>query len=184
MSAHPHSWLLVADNLHAQAIALRERVDTGFLTYQKGDGSVLGRWPLTNRATFLLAGFALENAIKGFLVYENPSWVADGKLARKLRSHKLVHLALMSSLAPWPKKSMAILEQFERGLDSWARYPCALSASSTEAEQNLSEYLWSQYLALAAAYGRDLCRLLERGWNGPHGITGEFSFQGEFLSAT
>jgi hypothetical protein len=41
-------------------------------------------WDETNKATFLLCAFALENAIKAFLVYEHPDWVSDGHIHAEL----------------------------------------------------------------------------------------------------
>lgn len=130
-AAHPHSWLLVADNLYDQAKALYERFPNGSTTRREGDGTVVGRWPSSNRSTFLLAGFSLENAIKAFLVYEHPQWVSNGVLARPLRSHDLVALSNQSSLIPWKTRGPAVLARFANGLESWARYPCALTASET-----------------------------------------------------
>ena len=182
-AAHPHSWMLVADNLYEQSVALYHRFPSGKTTQTDGNGSILGEWPSSSRSTFLLAGFALENAIKAFLVYEHPQWVSNGVLARSLRSHALVALAQESSLIPWQKRGPAILSRFEQGLESWARYPCALSATETEAEQNLPPALWAGYLGLMRAYGKALMALLQQGWAGPHGASGRFEFQGSYLGA-
>lgn len=182
-AAHPHSWLLVADNLYEQAKSLHSRFPEGSMTARNRDGTVVGNWPSSNRATFLLAGFSLENAIKAFLVYEHPDWVSNGVLARPLRSHALVALSAKSSLIPWKAKGPAILARFEEGLESWARYPCALLAAETDSEQNLPPELWASYLKLSKAYGRELMKLLRVGWKGPHGIDGYFTFQGTYLGA-
>ena len=80
----------------------------------------------------------------------------------------------------FPRRSPA---QLERGLESWARYPCALSVTDTEAEQNLPPALWENYLRLMRAYGKTLMALLQQGWNGPHGVSGRFEFQGSYLGA-
>ena len=182
-AAHPHSWMLVADNLYEQSIALYRQFPSGTTTQTDGTGTVLGQWPSSSRSTFLLAGFALENAIKAFLVYEHPQWVSNAVLARPLRSHKLVMLSQKSSLIPWQKRAPSILSRFEQGLESWARYPCALDATETQYEQNLPSALWASYLRLMSAYGKALMALLEQGWHGPHGVSGYFQFQGSYLGA-
>ncbi|HTD73777.1 MAG TPA: hypothetical protein VK652_09630 [Steroidobacteraceae bacterium] len=182
-ASHPHSWMLVADNLYEQSISLYRHFPAGKTTQMDGSGIILGEWPSSSRSTFLLAGFALENAIKAFLVYENPHWVSNGALARPLRSHKLVALSQQSTLIPWQKRGPAILSRFEHGLESWARYPCALSATETEAEQNLPPALWASYLELMRAYGKALMALLKSGWIGPHGVSGHFEFHGSYLGA-
>lgn len=127
-AAHPHRWLLVPDDLYEQSIALYHRFSSGKTTYRESSGTVLGEWPSTSRATFLLAGFALEKAIKSFLVYGHPAWVSNGVLARSLRSHELVVLSKKSSNIPWQRRRLGVLARFEDGLQTWARYPCALHA--------------------------------------------------------
>lgn len=175
--------MLVADNLFEQSVALHDRLPLGKTVQKDGTGAIVGEWPSSSRSTFLLAGFALENAIKAFLVYEHPEWVSNGVLARPLRSHALVDLSSKSSLIPWQKRGPIILSRFERGLESWARYPCALNASETESERNLPPALWTGYLSLMSAYGKALLALLQRGWDGPHGVGGRFEFQGSYLGA-
>lgn len=175
--------MLVADNLYDQSIALYHRFPTGRAAQWDGNGILLGEWPSSSRSTFLLAGFALENAIKAFLVYEHPQWISNGVLARPLRSHKLVALSKKSSIIPWQKRGPSILSRFERGLESWARYPCALNASDMELEQNLSSALWAGYLGLMRAYGKALMTLLQQDWDGPHGVSGRFEFRGSYLGA-
>jgi hypothetical protein len=53
--------------LHDQAVELYARRDQGFLT-RKGIGDTQIQWSATNKATFLLCAFALENAVKASLV--------------------------------------------------------------------------------------------------------------------
>lgn len=183
MSAHPHSWFLVADNLYQQAVELHTRVSAGYMTQFNGVGEKLECWPSVNRSIFLLAGFALENAVKAFLVYENPEWVSNGRLVRTIRSHSLVDLASKSKIIPWPVRGVPILTEFERGLESWARYPCALSANETETEQVLTESLWNRYTKLMRSYGLRMKDLLGKGWAGPHGINGHFKIEGDYLGA-
>ena len=184
LRAHPHRWLLVADNLHEQAIHLYSRHEHGDLMVLGENREVVSRISLSNRATFLLCGFALENVLKGFLIFEHPEWVSNGILSRQLRTHSLTSLASASILAPRRVRARPVLWEFERGLESWARYPSALTESESEPEQPLNPQLWQRYRVLAKAYGRDLMGLLRRGWKGPHGVDGYFEFRGSYLGAT
>jgi hypothetical protein len=184
LRAHPHSWLLVADNLHEQAILLYSRREHGDMLVLGKNREVVTRISLSNRATFLLCGFALENVLKGFLIFEHPEWVSNGTLSRQLRTHSLTSLASASTLAPRRLRAGPVLREFERGLESWARYPSALTESESEPEQPLTPLLWQSYRVLAKAYGRDLMVLLRRGWKGPHGVDGYFDFQGSYLGDT
>ena len=98
--ANPHAWMLAADDLHEQAVDLYKRVGQSQLTQVDHEDKVLFTRDSINRSTFLLGGFALENAIKAFLVYENPGWISNGTIARPLRSHKLMALKEKSKTIP------------------------------------------------------------------------------------
>lgn len=179
--ADPHSWLLVANNLYEQAIRLRNGGSQGVISLRNPDGEILADWPVENRAIFLLSGFALENMLKAFLVYQNPVYVANGRLAEELRTHNLVKLSEQVEDIPWPARGKPIIQAFQRGLTSWARYPCALYAKDSEWEQILTERLWRQYRLMMRAYGARIMKLLERGWSGPHGSGGVWSFDSAFF---
>jgi hypothetical protein len=79
-AAHPLNWYEVAKLMHENAHLLHNSPQ-GYVTYSDGVESITR--PTSNRSVFLLAAFALENLIKAFLVYENPHYIADGKLSRQ-----------------------------------------------------------------------------------------------------
>ncbi len=179
--ANPHSWLLTADNLHAQALFLNRSTGRAVLTRTDWEG-VSTAWDGVNKSVFLLGGFALENAIKAFLVYENPQWISHGKLSSRLRSHSLVSLQKQSRHIPYKNRYLSVLREFEAGLKSWARYPCSLTIETSTDETVMRGELWEVYLRLMRAYGNRLKGLLGHGWRGPHGFYGRWTFSGEFLS--
>lgn len=180
--ANPHSWFLVADNLNSQAVALRKQAGNSILMYTNYTTEFAAHWDATNRSVFLLSGFALENAIKAFLVYEHPEWISNGCLSKELKSHSLTNLVKKSSTIPYKSKGMSILRGFEDGLESWARYPCSIKKEATKQEQVLGEKLWQGYEWLMLAYGRRLVKLLSDNWKGPHGFEGKYDIQGTFLN--
>jgi hypothetical protein len=181
--ANPHSWLLTADNLHGQALALYAQRGRSALTLVDRTEAPQ-TWDGVNRSVFLLGGFAIENAIKAFLVYENPHWISNGHLSRELRSHRLTHLQARSRLIPFKRRDRGILAEFEAGLESWARYPCGLTAETSEQQKNMHHQLWAGYRRLMAAYGKRLVVLLQKEWRGPHGFRGRWTFQGQFLASS
>jgi hypothetical protein len=179
--ANPHSWLLAADDLHEQALAQFERRGGSILMIRK-DGEAKS-WDRVDKSIFLLGGFALENAIKAFLVYENPDWVSEGKLSGNLKSHALTKLQAKAKSIPYKNRHIDVLRGFESGLQSWARYPCALTYERTRYADSLAPALWRGYLSVMRAYGNRLCELLStKTWHGPHGFSGRWKFEGEFLS--
>lgn len=181
--ANPHSWLLTAENLHEHATALYATRDRSSRLMKLGPNKVvLQETRGVDKPVFLLGGFALENAIKAFLVYEHPSWISNGKLARNLRSHSLTELQNQSSFIPYKKQYLWVLQAFESGLDSWFRYPCALTVEESKQERELYRTIWDGYQRVMHAYGKKLVQLLDKGWNGPHGYAGHrWEIRGETL---
>jgi hypothetical protein len=180
--ANPNSWLQMAENLHEQATALyRTRDRSSILMKRDANKIVLQQTRGIDKSVFLLGGFALENTIKAFLVYEHPHWITNGRLSGKLKSHSLTKLQEQSSLIPYKKQYLWVLRALESGLDSWFRYPCALTIEETKQEQELLGTLWDGYERVMRAYGRRLTELLGKGWTGPHGTYGRWIIRGETL---
>jgi hypothetical protein len=104
--ANPHQWFLTASLLHDQAVELYARRGQGTIakTTKLNAGYVLGQLAAANKATLLLSAFALENAIKAFLIYEHPAWISDGCLHHEICNHKLVALSRKSSLIPYARR--------------------------------------------------------------------------------
>lgn len=177
--ANPHAWWLAGGNLHAQALHLYGRRGTGSTTLLAAEGT-RAEWDDTNKSVFLLGGFALENIIKAFLVYEHPEWISNGKLARPLRTHKLTDLQARSTLIPRQKRDEEVLRRFEEGLESWARYPCGLSFEASASERALQPMLWKKYVRLFGRYDRALRTKLKKLWTGPHGWAGKYTISGEW----
>ena len=180
-TANPHSWFLVADDLHYQAKILMQNFGTRTLTRRDLTTGDSISWDNSNRAVFLLASFALENAIKAFLVYDHPGWISNGTLSKHLKTHSLTKLSKMSNLVPYKQRSQAILKIFEDGNESWARYPCSLKKDFTREPLILDHELWCGYLWLMKAYGKKLINLLSKRWDGPHGFSGHYNIDGTFF---
>ncbi len=179
--ANPHAWLLVADDLHSQALELKSASGAA-LTHVNHQTGEERSWLRANRSMFLLGGFALENLIKAFLVYENPEWVSKGSLARNLKSHGLTKLATSSRTIPVDPEYAQVLRRFEAGLESWARYPCALTAQESNEPAQLDQGLWIAFLNVVRAYGHKLQSHLANGWKGPHGCFMRFEVGDDFCS--
>lgn len=180
--ANPHSWLLMADDLHGQASAIyANRDQSGFIVHNDYVTNIQKKSRIIDKPVFLLAALALENAIKAFLVYDHPEWVSNGRLSRNMRSHSLSRLQQQSLSIPKPKAHDRVLRTFESGLDSWFRYPCGLTVEGTKKEAQLSDSLWSGYSSVMRAYGKTLARLLDNGWHGPHNYYGRWTMYGNSL---
>lgn len=177
--ACPHAWYLVMESLHDQAVFLYENAAGNTMMHQTdADDRLIRTIDLSHKSVFLLAGFALENAIKAFLVYENPQWISNGRLSGNLKSHDLQKLEKQSSLIPHRGRRGQILRAFQDGLESWARYPCSLVMEDTRDEAVLTLSLWLSYRRLIRTYERRLRELMENTWKGPNGFEGKYRFEG------
>lgn len=178
--ANPHSWFLVASELHEQAKLLR---DSSVSKIHRRDlmGSNSKTWNSSNRTVILLAGFALENIIKAYLIYEHPNYICNGFLSKKIQTHRLTKLAKDSSFLPYQSQGSNTLKYFEEGLESWARYPCGLNWAQTKEQNILSEKAWCNYLWLMRAYESRFKKLILAGWKGPHEFEGTFKISGSWL---
>ena len=177
--AVPHSWFLVAVELHEQSAIIYSKRGTSQIRHQGSSNSPYS-YDLSNRSSFLLAGLSLENFIKGHLVYENPSWISNGHLSKELRSHSLTTLAGKSSALPWQKKGHPTLVALESGINSWARYPCPLSIDNFSDTLCFNERLWENYLKLTNRYKESLISLMQKKWKGPHSELRHYTFSGGF----
>lgn len=177
--ANPHSWFLVASELHEQAKLLREG-GTSRITRLDFSGDKGVSWNSSNRTVILLAGFALENIMKAYLIYEHPNFVGNGFLSKTIKTHKLTKLARESSLLPYQSQGLNTLKYYEEGLESWARYPCGLNWAQTKEQNLLSETVWKNYLWLMSAYESRFIKLMLKGWKGPHEFNGAFEITGSF----
>ena len=179
--AHPHNWMLVAENLHDQVLTLRASRGQQVLTYTDFRIGLAISWDETDRASYLLMALAMENATKAFLVFENPTWVSNGKLGKHLKSHSLTSLRAKCRSIPYKNKYKRTVQFLEAGIESWARYPCGKSATDMALQQSVSDYHWNKYCLLMKAYGRRMRKLLHKGWNGPHQSKGHLDISGDFF---
>jgi len=179
--ANPHAWYLLASELHEQAKLLKSNSNGSAITRRNFISTQEATWNTSNRSVILLVGFALENIIKAYLVYELPEVVKNGFLSKKIQTHKLTKLANESSLLPYKNKGYKTLKYYEEGLDSWARYPCGLNFAQTKNQNILSESIWRSYLWLMRAYEIRFKKMMLKGWKGPHEFQGYFEIEGAWL---
>jgi hypothetical protein len=177
LRAAPICWYEVATNLNHQAKLLyADRSGTTTLTNHHRGTSITTA--TANRGTFLLAGFALENLLKAFLVYENPIYISNGKLANPLKTHSLTNLRAMATLVPYRDRYNWVLKAFEDGLESWARYPCATTAAVDSLEKTMTPRLWISYGNLFMSHAKRMRKLLTNTWTAPSGESYTARFTG------
>lgn len=175
LTASPPHWFEIAKDLRDQAHALHG-MSIGRTLYTSHTGASTLR-ERTNRGVFLLAGFSIENILKSYLIFEDPSLVANGMLSKRIRTHRLSALRDMSRLVPYKNRYAAVLAAMEDGLESWARYPCGLTHTGSTYERVVTPELWLAYNSMFNAYQKRLESLLTKVWRAPSG--GEYRMRYE-----
>lgn len=97
-NAGPAYWHNVAGLLHDNATALYDSRGATITVRDVSEGIETTHYTV-DRSVFLLSGLAMENLIKAYLIYENPEYMAGGRLSNKLTTHKLSKLLLASKHA-------------------------------------------------------------------------------------
>ena len=79
-----------------------------------------------SRTYFLLVGFAIENLLKGYIVLNTPSTITQGKISKKLKSHKITNLVKEISEINLSNEELEICKKIEEAIPYWGRYPIPL----------------------------------------------------------
>ncbi len=167
-AALPLNWYEVAKLLHENAHTLYATRLRSAVIYS--DGIRAKQKPTTNRAVFLLLAFALENLLKAFLIYENPTYIEGGKLSKKLlNGHSLSGLQKACKKIPSPVRTRVVFVVLEVGVNSWARYPCSTAMERETEERAVTPEFWASYNKVFDLYSQRLESLLEKLWKGPYG---------------
>ena len=174
--SNPHCWWLTAESFHDQAVIISKNRGTSSTFFLNSDNKIEKISDNVDKTLFLLAALALENQIKALLVYEFPQWVSNGRLSKKLKNHNLLELRSLSNFAPYRAKNIKFFRILQEGVESWARYPCGLTWETSHQEPALNSKIWQSYLRIYLSQDRRIKSLLAKGWQGPHGFFGSWTF--------
>ena len=175
-AAHPMNWYEVAKLMNESAHILHDSPQGQVIRRMQGGQQIVRRE--SNRPVFLLAAFAMENLLKAYLVMENPRYIEGGRLARQLMNgHGLVKLQTACKSVPAPKRSRFVFEVLEKGVNSWARYPCATAAERQSDELAATPEFWSAYTRVFELYCLRLEKLLSKRRRGAYGEWSRCAFR-------
>ena len=168
--ACPSSWLEHAEELRDAAELIWKRHDDGLRVGITLDSAFTPvddarRFSEVSRTYMLLAGFALENLIKGLLVYQDPSHVNRGVLSDDLKSHNLVTLASkLKGLALSPAERQ-FCHTATSAIPYWGRYPIPLKRNQVTPEIGVDANLRRTFLALFDRLAHALYWAVRDGWD-------------------
>ena len=138
LQAEPLFWKGKAEELKRSALVLAEVFfeDCEALRRHLGEHQEMGHSsvPVNHSSTLdqfvLLAAFALENILKGYVIFKEPNLVANGKLEGILRSHALLALAERAGVDLTPEENRFCVLASSAAV-SWGRYPITDSSNKT-----------------------------------------------------
>jgi hypothetical protein len=155
------SWLRVAAEYRRAAIVLARA--------HEADRRALGRkiraappWPSPppdlSCPMLLAMGVAIENLLKGILSAD-PSFVVNGQLPRRIRSHALPRLYSDALGSPSATRH-AVLDLLRIAVEGWARYPVGTSATqdSVQGVHYHTSQVWEEFEAMFRELALELCR--------------------------
>jgi hypothetical protein len=118
-----------------------------------------------SRPYVLLAGFAIENLMKGCLVASNPPLINEGKLAGELKTHKLTLLVEKIDGLSLVKDERRFCEIAESAIPYWGRYPVPLAFNNVMPEVGMDDELRRGFLSLFDRLDRKLYMEIRDGWD-------------------
>lgn len=132
----PSEWLFYAEELMEAAELLWEKNDGSMESEISGPVIKKGKIKVTesrkvssiSRTYFLLIGFAIENLLKGFIVFDDPSTITSGEVKR-IKSHKITILVKKINEIRLSEAEVDICKKIEEAIPYWGRYPIPLDYS-------------------------------------------------------
>ena len=135
-----------------------------------------------SRSYFLLAGFALENLLKGFIVALDPTLITDGKLNPQLKTHKLTTLVDKIEELELTESELRFCSVAEKAIPYWGRYPVPLSFNNLVPEVGLTAELRNGFLSLFDRLDEKLYMEIRDGWNPGNGAGSDVTWDAKYDS--
>jgi len=167
--ASPAAWLEYAEELRDSAEYVWSRDENQLCiaaTLDSDQRALEGRKiSIVSRTYMLLAGFALENLLKGRLVSTNPTLVNQGFLSNELKSHDIVALAEKIQGLRLSEEERRFCENAAKAVPYWGRYPVPLKKGQLSPEVGVDETLRQAFLGLFERLAHDLHWTIRDGWD-------------------
>jgi hypothetical protein len=166
----PDGWLEYAEELRDNAELVWSHADEGLRVgvstdaehYAVGDPFRISR---ISRTYLLLAGFALENVLKGLLVSADPSLINTGALSRILKSHNIEVLATKVQDLVLTEGEQKFCVLVTGVIPYWGRYPIPLAKNHVMPEVGMTEASRGIFLGLFDRLAHRLYWAVRDGWD-------------------
>jgi hypothetical protein len=166
----PDGWLEYAEELrdNAELIwshedeSLRVGVSTDAAHCAAGDPYRISG---VSRTYLLLAGFALENLVKGLLVSGDPSLINTGALSRDLKSHNIGFVASKVHDLVLTEGEQEFCTLVTSVIPYWGRYPIPLAKNHIMPQVGMTEAKGGIFLGLFDRLAHRLYWVVRDGWD-------------------
>lgn len=167
--ACPAAWLEYAEELRDSAELIWARNEESFRLSLTLDADRLPQRETSasaiSRTYMLLAGFALENVLKGHLVFADPSLVSRGVLSDELKSHDIVALAAKIPSLYLSDEEGRFCDNATKAIPYWGRYPIPLNKNQLLPEVCVSQARRQAFLGLFQRLAHQLYWAVRDGWD-------------------
>jgi hypothetical protein len=167
--ACPSSWSELGTELRTAAERLWEASSAGFrleatLDEEQKLLSSESKRSLS-RPYLLLAGFAMENVLKGLLVAADPLHISSGILSSELKSHDLLALSKKVPSLVLSPEERHFCDIATKAIPYWGRYPIPLRSNDVTPEVVITEPIRAAFLHLFDRLSEELYWKVRDGWD-------------------
>lgn len=161
--ANPNEWLEVSDELNH---SLETLVKNNGIVFFKGDtwNGIPTKKVMNSRAIYLLMGFAIENLIKGIIVFDKPENVNTGLLGKEIKTHNLSKLIEKIPEIRFTESELKLVETITEAIPDWGRYPSPLKFQDIKDEVLYIDEITVLYESVRMKLRENLILKLRRGW--------------------
>lgn len=179
----PGSWLDHADELRDAAevlwndrsnglrveaepvVEFEEVREDNLISEEPRVSSQVSKFYAVSRPYFLLAGFAIENLVKGILVANNPALITGGVLGSEIKNHNLIQMLDKIDSVEISETERQFCSVASTAIPYWGRYPIPVRHGGTMPEVGMDEDMRKAYLSLHDRLGLDLYNRIKNGWD-------------------
>ena len=160
---NPNEWLEVSNELNASVEILLKNNGS---TYLKTDtwNEIPVKKVINSRAIFLLMGFAIENLIKGIIVFNKPENINTGILGNEIKTHNLTKLLEKIPELEFTQEELTFVEIITAAIPDWGRYPSPLKFQDIKDEVLYVDETNIIYKSLRNKLKENLIEKLKIGW--------------------
>jgi len=165
----PSSWLEYGEELRDAAeilwsqeehsLELNATLNANFEVLARNSASAV------SKPYMLLAGFALENVLKGLLVARSPEHITSGSLSNELSTHDIVRLAKKMAGLSLSRQEFEFCKSVSDAIPYWGRYPIPLRKTQLMPSIALTKGMRKTFVRLFDRLASNLYWDIRDGWD-------------------